>query len=866
METPLHEQLEKALRELLDLTARNRLLNTPFGRGRTTRLDIVDERSADLLRLLVQERREMTFLPSLSDDPEAALSESSAKSKSTAATSDRTFSVLNEVAEVVEGFQPDESVELAQPEESDTGLQNRYTDQHLQTQLSSGQLQLKLLRLSVEAKTIGEEQGINALFLALGFLEWYEAPNSDKPRFAPLVLVPIELHRKSASARFKVKALEDDLATNLSLQARLQADFRIQLPPLPDAEEFDVEAYFDSVEGVIVGQPRWQVHRNRITIWFFSFAKFLMFRDLSPEAWSEKNRLEDLPLVTAIMRDGFRSERSSFGDDEKLDSHFQPRDLIHVVDADSSQTIAIEEVRLGRNLVIQGPPGTGKSQTITNIIAAAVKDGEKILFVAEKMAALLVVKSRLDRVGLGDMCLELHSHKANKKSVSGELERTLNIGRPRSVNLDAQAMDLQTARDRLNRYAEELHAPIEPFGVTPFAMIGQLCRLKSENTQPLSVTLPQLDSWSVSTFNQKQQILREIALNLAELGPPKEHPFWGIDRDQPLLPSDVSNLTATLGLLSAALSEMNTQAKSLATQLRIGWVDETATPQTVQKMIKVTELLLAMPSLDQSCFANDVWTRQLEDIKRVVTAVRTLHQCQRETASLVAPVAWKSDLSQTRRQLAFHGSSWLRWFSGSYREARRGLRGLLTGPLPKGLDQQLQMIDLVMDGQQKSRELNIGSPLFQIGKDAFGAWWRGTDSDADALSAVVTWNDHCQKAALPGSFRKIVTRWQPSASVQNLLEPLRLQSDSIRELFTSVSETLEISLASVFGQSKFELVPLNTLANRIALWSQSCERINRWVVFRRRVRALKDAGLEPPEEFTDATCEDCADPGVNSEG
>nr|WP_081608935.1 AAA domain-containing protein [Paramagnetospirillum caucaseum] len=100
------------------------------------------------------------------------------------------------------------------------------------------------------------------------------------------------------------------------------------------------------------------------------------------------------------------------------------------MDADSSQTLAIEEVRRGRNLVIQGPPGTGKSQTIANLIAGAVAGGRKVLFVAEKMAALDVVKRRLDAIGLGAVCLELHSNKANKRAVLDELRRTKELGRP----------------------------------------------------------------------------------------------------------------------------------------------------------------------------------------------------------------------------------------------------------------------------------------------------------------------------------------------------------------------------------------------------------------------------------------------------
>src|SRR4030095_7197099 len=118
-----------------------------------------------------------------------------------------------------------------------------------------------------------------------------------------------------------------------------------------------------------------------------------------------------------------------FVNEFKLDEVLQPEQIFHIVDADASQATVIEEVKGGRNLVVQGPPGTGKSQTITNIIAAAVKDGKRVLFVAEKMAALSVVHDRLVKAGLRDVCLELHSRSANKKAVLAELAHTLNNGR-----------------------------------------------------------------------------------------------------------------------------------------------------------------------------------------------------------------------------------------------------------------------------------------------------------------------------------------------------------------------------------------------------------------------------------------------------
>jgi hypothetical protein len=177
-------------------------------------------------------------------------------------------------------------------------------------------------------------------------------------------------------------------------------------------------------------QGRWEVLPNDIQLGFFSFTKFLMYRDLDPENWPNAGKITEHPLIERLLGGGSEIVTPLIGDDDKIDALIHPAQTCHVLDADSSQAVAIVEVSKGRNLVIQGPPGTGKSQTIANLIAAAVKDGKTVLFVAEKMAALNVVKRRLDNVQLGEMCLELHSHKAQKRAVLDDLGRTLTAGKP----------------------------------------------------------------------------------------------------------------------------------------------------------------------------------------------------------------------------------------------------------------------------------------------------------------------------------------------------------------------------------------------------------------------------------------------------
>ncbi|HEY2157777.1 MAG TPA: DUF4011 domain-containing protein, partial [Isosphaeraceae bacterium] len=467
-------RIERARRELLDLSARNRLVSTPRGPSRGRKIDVVDERTEEVFRLLVAERKSMSFLPGEGgDEPEGPGEESAA---------------------------------LAQPEEdprSNGAPDPRHTDLKLQTRLKSEPLQARLLAMYYDAQTYEQEQGVSILYLAAGFLRWFESPSSDVARHAPLLLIPVDLERPSAAGRFHVRLREEDLETNLSLRAKLRAEFGIDLPEVPDAEELSPSAYFDAVRGAVAGQPRWEVLHDDMVLWFFSFAKYLMYRDLDAASWPAHAPLGANPVLSRLLGDGFPAEPPLFGEDEKIDTLIPPEAMVHVTDADSSQAIVIEEVRRGRHLVVQGPPGTGKSQTITNLIAGAVKDGKKVLFVAEKMAALDVVRGRLERLGLGPLCLELHSSKASKKAVLEELARTLALGRPKTRGSAGLLEALKAAIGRLNGHARDLNTPVDPSGLTPYQVIGRLTALYGRGVEASSLGLAGLEILTADQFRER---------------------------------------------------------------------------------------------------------------------------------------------------------------------------------------------------------------------------------------------------------------------------------------------------------------------------------------------------------------------------
>ena len=450
-------KLERARTELLDLSARNRLLNIPRNSKTARTIEVVDEKSAEVFRILIRENRAFTFAPGRASETQSPAD----------ADAD-----------------PDEIDELAQPDDdsvNDQGVLNRHADTKLQTRLTSKGLQKRLLDLYFDARTLEEEQGVNILFLALGTLKWIDPANVKNVRYAPLILIPVNLERGNAAEQFKLKWRQEDHAANLSLEAFLDRVHSLKLPPFEQGEDFDPTSYLNAVADAIKSKANWAVAPDDIVLGFFSFSKFLMYRDLDPEAWPIEGGLTAQPLIRGLLADGFGDSEVLIPEDAPIDEHISPADLLHIVDCDSSQTLAVHDVRAGRNLVIQGPPGTGKSQTIANVIASAIADGKTVLFVAEKMAALEVVKRRLDHAGVGDACLELHSNKANKRILLEELRRTSELGSPKGDFPTTLNTRLQAARDSLNEHATRMHQRNSVSGLTPYQVVGQLALLRQED-------------------------------------------------------------------------------------------------------------------------------------------------------------------------------------------------------------------------------------------------------------------------------------------------------------------------------------------------------------------------------------------------
>ncbi|MDR9759430.1 DUF4011 domain-containing protein [Rhizobium redzepovicii] len=371
------------------------------------------------------------------------------------------------------------------PAASHTG----HTNKALQTLKYPDELEATMERIAEQARLAEQEAGLSTLFLAFGFLEWYESDDSDKPYYAPLLLLPVRVTSAKIMGKpvFSVEATEETAEANISLQKFLEINYGRELPSFDveeDEDDLTIEEYLEKVTQSVDGLKRWKV-RRWLMLGHFAFSRIAIYEDTSPERWPHHPAAHTLigPLLSGYEQGGDENGFSAPFDYDIENLEIERLAPILVQDADASQHSALIDVMKGKNLVIQGPPGTGKSQTITNVIANALAASKSVLFLAEKQAALEVVKRRLDRAGLGDFCLELHSDKSSPKAVIEGLAARAEMSR-RGVIPAIEDPLWREARAQLNQYLDDLHSESAD-GETVFRLIWRALRMQTDNPETL---------------------------------------------------------------------------------------------------------------------------------------------------------------------------------------------------------------------------------------------------------------------------------------------------------------------------------------------------------------------------------------------
>ena len=408
-------------------------------------------------------------------------------------------------------------------------------------------------------------------------------------------------------------------------------------------------------------------------------------------------------------------------DDEPIDHKIDLSTAIHVVDADSSQAVVIEEARRRRNLVVQGPPGTGKSQTITNIIAAAIHAGRSVLFIAEKTAALEVVHDRLKRAGLGALCLEIHSRKSNKREVLKSLEESLRLSG--SARFDpAVASRLSACRDKLNKWSSIIHQPIGQSGRTPFDVIGAQLKLRWEKARLLEERLDAVAEWSGEKIASAEQAIDRASVAIAKLQvQPNEHPWYdtGLDLQSPF---DRDRLTERL---TRAANELNVLSEHLNRVFSPIAGRDDPSLNDARNIVKALRHVAAAP-VGRVALNHPAWVSELINIETAIVHGQRLSKLAYEFAKQFRREAWTFDTATLLLALRADGPSFFRRFSGRYRQALADLRAVCKTKPPKKLKERIAIVEKLRDAQASRHAFSEQAALLSA---VLGPVWNGVQTN-----------------------------------------------------------------------------------------------------------------------------------------
>ena len=432
--TMMERKIDRWKRELLDTGKRNKMIN--YRETKRATLKILEPGLTELFNQLAVSEKTLTFQRPISKDSDF-----------------RTYSILA----LLETLSYSLPVHVGDIKAEGTVMEREKT----------------LKNLRSKTKLAQEEQGTNILYLSFGFILWREHNRDSSPWLkSPLLMMPVQLGLKSLNAPYTLSKYDDEIEVNPTLDYLFNQNYGIDLPTFELKNKDSFENYLEQIEEII-DKKGWKLVRE-VSLGLLSFLKISMYHDLN----NNREQMMNNPVIQAISGD-----RHALGELPARARNFnfdktQPTEWHEIVDSDSSQEEAILLSKLGVSFVMQGPPGTGKSQTITNIIAEALGDGKKVLFVSEKSAALQVVLKRLTEAHLDDFCLSLHNYKANKKEIIDNIGANLSLSREYIDNsVMGELTELFHDRQYLDEYAEELHRKIEPFGESVYMVFGKLARL-----------------------------------------------------------------------------------------------------------------------------------------------------------------------------------------------------------------------------------------------------------------------------------------------------------------------------------------------------------------------------------------------------
>lgn len=501
--------------------------------------------------------------------------------------------------------------------------------------LDAERIETAMIELYRRSRSDLEEGGANTLYLAVGMLHWQRPGQDDKVWRAPLILLPVAMSRKSINAPIQLALGDDEPRFNTTLLEMLRQDFNLDIRGLDgllpgDERGVDIPGILTRIRQEVLDLAGFEV-RDEVLLTTFSFSKYLMWKDLVDRI----DQLRENPVVRHLLdtpREPFVQE-GTFIEPEQLDREISPDKLFTPLTADSTQLAAVVASAAGRNFVMIGPPGTGKSQTIANMIAHNLALGRRVLFVAEKAAALDVVHRRLCEHGLGSFCLELHSNKSRKQDVINQINESWRVRTLRNYDLwEQETRRLRVLRDELNQVVRALHEP-HVNGLS----VRQAIAIVVANSRVVRVPLRWSGTSAINAqaLEQLFDMAERIDLSISELGNMRNHPLALIRHDDWSMAWQ-EELLDTASQMAAAVRALRDSQKALYPQLGLA-----RPPEGAHWYEQWTPLLELLPQLAGRSMGYAFAANLQEKLDAAQRAQKLVTQYRELLASLEE--AWRAD-------------------------------------------------------------------------------------------------------------------------------------------------------------------------------------------------------------------------------
>jgi len=649
-----------------------------------------------------------------------------------------------------------------------------------------------LYRLRNLARGAIEEQGVNILYTAFCFLEWKDV-NGDIYK-SPILLVPSKITIDSINAPYKISEFEDEIYLNQTLWYKMKNSFNVILPEYDEDKHTGLSNYLEEVKA-ITDEKGWTITQEVIMA-FFSFNKLNMYMDLV----NNQEKVINNPIIRSIcgetgQLDGF--DTADFV--SELDSKLSAENTYCVADADSSQLDAVLQLRKGKSFVLQGPPGTGKSQTITNLIAECLSEKKKVLFVSEKQAALNVVFRNLDRAGLEDFCLELHSAKANKKEVIAELYQTLTTEKSKVVShVYDELSTLEGNIADLNEYVKALHKEIKILGKTPFEVFAEYESRKEIEDLDFSISDIK-NKGSEKLLNIRKTLSSYISFNNVVGYDYRKNPHYGYVNPERTFDKEKSIKKLYLDLINA-LDDYEKASEKVTSVLGLT-VDNGL--KDSEGLLNLLEVLIKLKKIKREWLDKKALSETEEALKKLKEELKFYRVKTEELRKHFDLEILNYDFSEINTRFRSEYNGFFKIFNKQYKKDCNLIKSYLTVK-KKMCHEELQLnVYKIKKIQEINKYLTLNGGTLSL---LLGDYYRGLDTDYeivekqfDLLSEISV----AMKGNLPEQLVKLISSEDVSSNSDliKIVMSLKKKYDTLKALSDEVMKNFDKNQYDIYNDS-----------------------------------------------------------------